>query len=179
MKQERWLRIIPVALIMYTISYVDRTNISLAMDGSISTMMKELLMDDKMKGVAGGLTNSPLGLANHADARRRPSIALAADMVVLHQRPSPRGEMDFAGGEGIFGRRAAAGSIRPGTGQKSAVVALLSATRGVCNAACLLPAKLRGVRLHDFSWRRVEKPGSKPRRRQVRRALCHPVCRGS
>ncbi len=32
MKQQRWLRIIPVALIMYTISYIDRTNISLALD---------------------------------------------------------------------------------------------------------------------------------------------------
>src|SRR6266704_50760 len=77
-----------------------------------------------------GLANSRLWLANHADARRRPSISLAADMVVLHQRPSPKGEMDFAGGEGVFGRRAAAGSIRPGAGQKSAVVAVLSATRG-------------------------------------------------
>jgi sugar phosphate permease len=55
MLQQRWLRIIPVALIMYTISYVDRTNVSLAMESSISTMMHDLLMDDRMKGHAAGI----------------------------------------------------------------------------------------------------------------------------
>jgi MFS family permease len=54
-KQERWLRIIPVALIMYTISYIDRTNVSLALDGNISHMMRDLLMDDRMKGEAFGI----------------------------------------------------------------------------------------------------------------------------
>src|SRR5512141_1342947 len=54
MREQRWLRIIPVALIMYTISYIDRTNISLALDPNISTMMKDLLMDDRMKGEAAG-----------------------------------------------------------------------------------------------------------------------------
>jgi len=84
MKQERWLRIIPVALIMYTISYVDRTNVSLAMEGSISTMLKELLMDDKMKGFAGGifflgyvLFQIPGGhLANRWSAKKLVSILL-------------------------------------------------------------------------------------------------------
>ncbi|HSU55450.1 MAG TPA: MFS transporter [Candidatus Dormibacteraeota bacterium] len=52
---NRWLRIIPVALIMYTISYVDRTNISLALDPQISSMMKDLVMDDRMKGQAAGI----------------------------------------------------------------------------------------------------------------------------
>src|SRR5438309_10064028 len=55
MASRRWLRIIPVALIMYTISYVDRTNVSLALDPKISTMMRDLLMDDKMKGHAAGI----------------------------------------------------------------------------------------------------------------------------
>jgi MFS family permease len=55
MTQERWLRIIPVALVMYTISYVDRTNVSLALDPTISTMMRDLLMDDRMKGEAAGI----------------------------------------------------------------------------------------------------------------------------
>ena len=55
MREQRWLRIIPVALIMYTISYVDRTNVSLALDPRISTMMKDLLMDDRMKGEAAGI----------------------------------------------------------------------------------------------------------------------------
>src|SRR5882724_13625689 len=55
MTEQRWLRIIPVALIMYTISYVDRTNISLALDPKISTMMRDLLMDDRLKGQAAGI----------------------------------------------------------------------------------------------------------------------------
>src|SRR5215475_9050891 len=55
MKEQRWLRIIPVALIMYTISYVDRTNISLALDPKISTMMRDLVMDDELKGKAAGI----------------------------------------------------------------------------------------------------------------------------
>ena len=53
--QERWLRIIPVALIMYTISYVDRTNISLALDPQISSMMQDLGMNDQLKGEAAGI----------------------------------------------------------------------------------------------------------------------------
>lgn len=55
MTQRRWLRIIPIALIMYTISYVDRTNVSLALDPEISSMMRDLLMDDRMKGEAAGI----------------------------------------------------------------------------------------------------------------------------
>jgi MFS family permease len=55
MTHRRWLRIIPVALIMYTISYVDRTNVSLALDPKISSMMHDLLMDDRMKGQAAGI----------------------------------------------------------------------------------------------------------------------------
>ncbi len=52
---QRWLRIIPVALFMYTISYVDRTNVSLAMDPKISSMLRDLAMDDRMKGQAAGI----------------------------------------------------------------------------------------------------------------------------
>lgn len=55
MLQKRWLRIVPVALVMYTISYVDRTNISLALDPQISSMMRDLAMDDRMKGQAAGI----------------------------------------------------------------------------------------------------------------------------
>jgi MFS family permease len=55
MKEDRWLRIIPVALIMYTISYIDRTNVALALDPNISSMMKDLVMDDRMKGEAAGI----------------------------------------------------------------------------------------------------------------------------
>ena len=55
MPHQRWLRIIPVALVMYTISYVDRTNVSLALDPKISNMMRDLFMDDKLKGQAAGI----------------------------------------------------------------------------------------------------------------------------
>jgi MFS family permease len=53
-KEQRWLRIIPVALIMYTISYVDRTNISLALDPNISSMARDLGLDDRTIGVVAG-----------------------------------------------------------------------------------------------------------------------------
>lgn len=84
MIQRRWLRIIPVALIMYTISYVDRTNVSLALDPKISTMMRDLLMDDRMKGEAAGifffgyvLLQIPSGyLASHWSARKVISLFL-------------------------------------------------------------------------------------------------------
>jgi MFS family permease len=84
-KQERWLRIIPVALIMYTISYIDRTNVALASDANLSTMMKDIfLMDDKIKGNAIGifffgylLLQIPGGyLANRWSARKLVSIFL-------------------------------------------------------------------------------------------------------
>ena len=57
MRQQRWLRIIPVALIMYTISYVDRTNVSMALDPKISSLMHDLLMDDRMKGQAANFSS--------------------------------------------------------------------------------------------------------------------------
>jgi len=44
-----------VALVMYTIAYVDRTNVSLALDPSISSMMGDLGMNDRLKGEAAGI----------------------------------------------------------------------------------------------------------------------------
>jgi MFS family permease len=84
MAHRRWLRIIPVALIMYTISYVDRTNVSLALDPKISSMMRDLFMDDRMKGEAAGifflgyvLLQLPGGyLASHWSARKVVSLCL-------------------------------------------------------------------------------------------------------
>ncbi len=86
MRDKRWLYIIPVALIMYTISYVDRTNISLALDPKISNMMKDLVMDDKLKGQAAGiffigymLLQIPGGhLARMWSARKLISVCLIA-----------------------------------------------------------------------------------------------------
>lgn len=83
--QQRWLRIIPVALIMYTISYIDRTNVALAADPKYSSMMKDIfLMDDQIKGNAIGIfffgylvLQIPGGyLASHWSARKLVSIFL-------------------------------------------------------------------------------------------------------
>lgn len=84
MNERRWLRIIPVALIMYTISYIDRTNVSLALDPLRSTMMSDLDMDHTMKGHAAGiffigyiLLQIPGGyLASNWSARKFISILL-------------------------------------------------------------------------------------------------------
>lgn len=86
MTQQRWLRILPVALIMYTISYVDRTNISLALNPKISSLMHDLLMDDRMKGQLAGiffigyvLMQIPGGhFAAHWSARKLISLCLVA-----------------------------------------------------------------------------------------------------
>jgi len=82
--QQRWLRIIPVALVMYTISYVDRTNISLALDPKISSMLHDLQMDDRMKGQAAGifflgyvlLQVTGGWLASHWSAKKLVSVCL-------------------------------------------------------------------------------------------------------
>ncbi len=86
MTQRRWLRIIPVALAMYTISYVDRTNVSLALDPKISNLMRDLVMDDRMKGEAAGIfffgyvmLQIPGGyLASRWSARKLISLCLVA-----------------------------------------------------------------------------------------------------
>ena len=49
--EQRWVRIIPVAFIMYTIAFVDRTNISLA----LPKIGRELHMDPAQQGNAFGL----------------------------------------------------------------------------------------------------------------------------
>ncbi len=51
MPSQRWLRIIPVALIMYTIAYIDRANLSMA----FPFMKDELGMDPLLKGYAAGI----------------------------------------------------------------------------------------------------------------------------
>ncbi len=84
MPNQRWLRIIPVALIMYTISYVDRTNVALALDPKLSSMMSYLGMDDQTKGNAVGIfffgyliLQIPGGyLASHWSAKRVVAILL-------------------------------------------------------------------------------------------------------
>jgi len=74
MPSQRWVRIIPVALVMYTIAYVDRTNISLA----LPAMSRQLQMDPEQAGSAAGiffwgylLLQVPGGyLARHWSAKR-------------------------------------------------------------------------------------------------------------
>jgi MFS family permease len=51
MPEQRWIRIIPVAFIMYTIAFIDRTNISLA----IPSMSRELGMNPQQAGNAAGV----------------------------------------------------------------------------------------------------------------------------
>jgi sugar phosphate permease len=47
----RWTRLIPVAIIVYVISFMDRTNIGFAFDG----MSKDLHLDSTAQGLAGGI----------------------------------------------------------------------------------------------------------------------------
>lgn len=51
MPEKRWLHIIPVAFIMYTIAFVDRTNVSLA----LPSLSRELHMDPTQAGDAVGI----------------------------------------------------------------------------------------------------------------------------
>jgi sugar phosphate permease len=48
---QRWLRIIPVALIMYTIAFIDRTNISLA----LPRISRDLHLDPQQAGNVAGI----------------------------------------------------------------------------------------------------------------------------
>jgi MFS family permease len=78
----RWLRIIPVALIMYTIAFIDRTNISLA----LPSISKDLHLDPPQAGTVAGIffwgyfvLQIPGGhLAKHWSAKKFISILLVA-----------------------------------------------------------------------------------------------------
>ncbi len=48
---QRWIRIIPVALIMYTIAFIDRTNISLA----LPKISRDLHLDPQQAGTVAGI----------------------------------------------------------------------------------------------------------------------------
>ena len=51
MPQQRWLRIIPVALIMYMIAFIDRTNVSMA----LPSLSRDLHMDPIQAGNIAGV----------------------------------------------------------------------------------------------------------------------------
>src|SRR5438094_177576 len=80
----RWIRIIPVALIMYTIAFIDRTNISLA----LPHISRDLHLDPQQAGTVAGIffwgylaLQIPGGhLAKHWSAKRFVSILLAIRM---------------------------------------------------------------------------------------------------
>jgi len=82
MPQQRWVRLIPVAFIMYTIAYIDRTNISLA----LPYLSRDLHMDPAQAGDAAGIffwgyiaLQIPGGyLASHWSAKRFVAILLVA-----------------------------------------------------------------------------------------------------
>src|SRR5216683_2170485 len=48
---QRWVRIIPVALVMYTIAFIDRTNISLA----LPRISRDLHLDPQQAGTVAGI----------------------------------------------------------------------------------------------------------------------------
>ena len=82
MTEQRWLRILSVSFVMYTISYIDRTNVSMA----LPAMSAELHMDPRQAGDAVGiffwgylLLQMPAGyLAQHWSAKRVVAILLVA-----------------------------------------------------------------------------------------------------
>ena len=79
---QRWVRIIPVALIMYTIAFIDRTNISLA----LPHISRDLHLDSQQAGTVAGIffwgylaLQIPGGhLAKHWSAKKFISILLVA-----------------------------------------------------------------------------------------------------
>jgi sugar phosphate permease len=81
MPDRRWMHIIPVAFIMYTIAFVDRTNISLA----LPAISRDLHMDPQQAGSAAGIffwgylvLQIPGGyLASHWSAKRFVAVLLA------------------------------------------------------------------------------------------------------
>ena len=82
MTEQRWLRILSVSFVMYTIAYIDRTNVSMA----LPAMSAELHMDPRQAGDAVGLffwgyllLQMPAAyLAQHWSAKRTVSILLVA-----------------------------------------------------------------------------------------------------
>src|SRR5260370_15542852 len=82
---QRWVRIIPVALIMYTIAFIDRTNISLA----LPRIGRDLHLDPQQSGTVAGIffwgylaLQIPGGqLAEHWSAKKFISILLIACVI--------------------------------------------------------------------------------------------------
>lgn len=80
MIEQRWSHIIPVTFVMYTIAFVDRTNVSLA----LPSMSRDLHMDPAQAGAASGifflgyvLLQIPAGyLASHWSPKKLISIML-------------------------------------------------------------------------------------------------------
>src|ERR1700716_4373250 len=76
----RWIRIIPVALVMYTIAFIDRTNISLA----LPRISRDLHLDPQQAGTVAGIffwgylaLQIPGGhLAKHWSAKKFISVLL-------------------------------------------------------------------------------------------------------
>jgi MFS family permease len=82
MREQRWLRILSVSFVMYTIAYIDRTNVSMA----LPAMSADLHMDPRQAGDAMGiffwgylLLQMPAGhLAQTWSAKRVVAILLVA-----------------------------------------------------------------------------------------------------
>jgi sugar phosphate permease/protein-tyrosine-phosphatase len=86
MENQRWSRIVPAALVMYTLAYIDRTNIALA----LPALSAELHMDLAQAGAAAGvfcwgyvaLQIPAAYLASRWSARRTIAILLASCSLV-------------------------------------------------------------------------------------------------
>jgi len=74
---SRWARIIPVALVMYTIAFIDRTNISLA----LPRISRDLHLDPSKPAPVAGISS---GVSCPADSWRPSGQALEPQKI--HQR---------------------------------------------------------------------------------------------
>src|SRR5437879_13118718 len=96
---QRWVRIIPVALIMYTIAFIDRTNISLA----LPRIGRDLHLDPQQSGTVAGIffwgylaLHIPGGhLAKHWSAKKFISMLLMAWGILTVGCRLPRTSHEF------------------------------------------------------------------------------------
>src|SRR5439155_18146602 len=112
----RWVRIIPVALIMYTIAFIGRTNISLA----LPPISRDLHLDPQQAGTVAGIffwgylvLQIPGGhLAKHWSAKKFISVLLLVWPSLRSGAAWPVPITNFCG-SGCFREWRRAGFIRP------------------------------------------------------------------
>ena len=117
MTDQRWLRIIPVAFVMYTFAFVDRTNVSLA----LPSMSRELHMDPAQAGAASGIFfsgtccfNFPWDTSRAGGVRRSwwPSCSSPGDFAQRRRDSYIRGPICWSRGFCLDSRKRASGPQR-------------------------------------------------------------------